>query len=78
MPDTPPLLTVGELARRLSKPVHTVEYLIASRGLKPASRAGNIRVFTESDLQFLASVARRNDAARTGLNMAVAPKAVTP
>src|SRR5262245_58897155 len=42
--------TVGEIARRLGQPVHRVEYVIRSRHIRPASRAGNCRVFAEDDV----------------------------
>jgi DNA-binding transcriptional MerR regulator len=48
-------LTVGELARRIGCPVHKVEYLLRSRNIKPAFRAGNARVFSETTLEFLRS-----------------------
>lgn len=53
------LLTVGELARRLGRPVHAIEYLIRSRGIKPCGRAGNARVFSQADLQFIEGELRR-------------------
>ena len=59
-------LTIGEIARRLGAPIHRVEYIISSRGLKAALRAGHIRVFSESDLQFIESVLHRMDADREG------------
>jgi DNA-binding transcriptional MerR regulator len=48
-------LTVGEIARRLGWPLHKVDYLIRSRGIKPRIRAGNLRVFPESVLERLQS-----------------------
>jgi len=50
----PVLLTVGEIAQRLGVPLHRVEYLIRSRRIVPASRAGNVRVFAEDDVLRLA------------------------
>lgn len=60
-------LTIGEIARRLDAPTHRIEYIISSRGLQPTMRAGNARVFSESDLQFIGSVLRRIDAERRGV-----------
>lgn len=40
------LLTVGEIAIRLGQPVHRVDYAIRSRGIRPAARAGRLRVFS--------------------------------
>lgn len=45
-----PMLTVGEIARRLGQPVHRIEYIILSRKIQPAGWAGHARVFTDSDL----------------------------
>ncbi len=42
-----PEWTVGEIARHHSAPVHRVEYLIRARGIKPTSRAGNLRIFND-------------------------------
>jgi len=57
-------LTVGEIAERLGQPVHRVRYVIETRHLRPSHWAGNARVFSESDLQYIASVLRRIDAER--------------
>ncbi len=46
-------LTVGEIARRLGWPNHQVEYLIRSRRIAPAFRAGNLRVFPETIIEQL-------------------------
>ena len=54
--------TVGEIARRTGYPVHRVEYVIRSRNICPSSRAGNARVFTEADVEQIASELRRIDA----------------
>ena len=62
----PTALTIGEIARRLGHPPHRVEYVIDSRGIRPASRAGHIRVFTEADLSRIASELRRIDEEREG------------
>ena len=45
--------TVGEIARRLGVPVHRVQYVIRSRGIRPACRAGIARVFSEADEAFI-------------------------
>ena len=58
--------TIGEIARRLGVAIHRVEYVIRTRNLKPAVRAGNLRVFLESDIDFIASELRRMDADRSG------------
>ncbi len=60
----PSSLTVGELARRLGQPVHRIAYLIQSRHIRPVARAGIARVFTETDLNYLAAEIQRIDAER--------------
>ena len=52
-------LTVGEIARRLDRPIHRIEYLIRSRNIQPIQRAGNLRVFSEKDLELIAGEIRR-------------------
>lgn len=54
-----PLLTVGEIARRLGQPVHRIEYIILSRKIQPAGWAGHARVFEDSDLRRIAGELRR-------------------
>ena len=56
-------LTVGEIARRLGAPLHRVEYILRTRRqVRPAARAGKTRIYSEDDLQFIASELRRIDA----------------
>jgi hypothetical protein len=50
--------TVGEIARRLGEPVHRIEYIIRSRGIRPRGVAGNCRVFAVADVQRIASELR--------------------
>lgn len=59
--------TVGEIARRLGKPIHRVEYIIKARGIRPSGRAGNCRVFTEADVAYIAAELRRIDAEKGGV-----------
>lgn len=58
--------TIGEIARRTGYPAHKVAYVIRTRGLEPAERAGNLRVFSESDVQFIGCELRRIEAERVG------------
>ena len=59
-------LTIGEIARRLGAPIHRIEYIISSRGLKPTLRAGHIRVFSEADVSYIEQILRRIAAERLG------------
>lgn len=61
--------TVGEIARRSRAPIHRVEYVIRSRRIQPAGRAGNCRVFSEAAVDRIASELRRIDAERGGDNV---------
>lgn len=58
--------TVGEIARRLGEPVHRVEYIIRSRKIRPASHAGNCRVFSEDDVVRIGSEIQRIDSKKEG------------
>ena len=58
------LPTVGTIAERLGQPIHRVEYVIKSREIEPCGRAGNARVFTEADVERIASELSRIDADR--------------
>jgi DNA-binding transcriptional MerR regulator len=64
----PPLLTVGVIAERLGVPVHRITYVIESRSIRPAGRAGNAKVFTEADVQHIAGELRRIAEEREGLS----------
>lgn len=55
----PTLLTIGEIARRLSMPVHRVEYVIRARRILPSSWAGNARVFSEDAVTIVEAELRR-------------------
>ena len=61
-----PLPTVGIIALRLDVPLHRVEYILRTRRILPTHRAGNARVYSESDVQYIASELRRIDADREG------------
>ena len=60
----PVVPTVGQIARRLNEPLHRIEYVIRTRNIRPVSRAGNLRVFSEADVTYIASELRRIDADR--------------
>ena len=64
----PTLPTVGEIARRIGCPLHRVEYVVRARGLRPKERAGNMRVFSEEDVAYIAAEIRRIDAERGGVD----------
>ena len=59
MISAPILLTIGEIARRLSKPVHRIEYVIRARAIRPSGWAGNARVFPEDAVEIVDAELRR-------------------
>ena len=70
MRDSAPIVqpTVGEIARRLSQPLHRIEYIIRSRNIQPTGIAGNSRVFTDADVERIAGELRRIDTKKGGLH----------
>lgn len=68
MNDTSPLMTVGRVAEHLGVPLHRVEYAIVSRQVRPAGRAGNLRLFDAEGVRQIAealeSVRRRAELAK--------------
>ena len=60
----PRLATVGEIARRLGRPTHRIEYLIRTRRIAPRARVANLRVFGPAEVAYLASELRRIEADR--------------
>ena len=58
------LPTVGEIASRLGVPIHRVEYVVRSRDIEPAGRAGNARVFSEAAVDRIRSECHLIDADR--------------
>ena len=63
----PALPTIGGIARRTGYPIHRIEYVIRTRDVKPIGRAGTARIFSDSDVQYIASELRRIDEERAGL-----------
>ena len=58
---TPEANTVGVISRRLGIPTHRVNYIVRTRGIRPASRAGMAHIYNEADVERIASEARRID-----------------
>jgi hypothetical protein len=59
---TTTLPTVGEIARRLGKSLHRIEYVVRSRNIHPTSWAGHVRIFAEADVAHIADELRLIDA----------------
>jgi hypothetical protein len=62
--DASTLPTVGEIARRLGVRLHRVEYVIRSRDIRPVGRAGNLRIFSDADVEYIRGELRRIDGER--------------
>jgi hypothetical protein len=58
--------TVGEIARRLGKPLHRVEYILRTRDIRPTGMAGNCRVYSDSDVDRIATELQHIDARKGG------------
>jgi hypothetical protein len=58
------LLTVGEIARRTGSSIHKVAYVLRSRKIKPVGRAGIARVYSEGDVERIASELEQIEAKR--------------
>lgn len=46
-------LTTGEIARRLGVAVHRVEYVISTRRIQAAGRAGIAKVYSDAQLRYI-------------------------
>ena len=60
----PRLATTGEIAKILGRPTHKVEYVVRTRGIRPSARVGNLRVFSQADVDYVAAELKRIEADR--------------
>lgn len=60
----PSMPTIGKIQRRTGATPHQIDYIIKSRRIRPVGRAGNARVFSESDVRRIADELRRIASAR--------------
>lgn len=58
--------TVGAIARHYNVQIHRVEYLIHSRGIEPASRAGQLRIFNDAAVKLIGRELDLQQEARRG------------
>jgi len=54
------LKTIGDIARDRGVSIHRVEYLVRARGIRPAGRAGIIRLFDEAAAAEIGQELRRS------------------
>ncbi len=60
----PSMTTIGEIARRLSEPIHRIQYVIRARRISPSGWAGNARVFPEEAVEAIAAELQHIDAVK--------------
>lgn len=57
---SPTWKTIGDIAREHGASIHRVEYLIRARAIRPAGRAGIIRLFDEAAAAEIGQELRRS------------------
>lgn len=63
--DPPNLDTTGRIAGKLGVPLHRVNYIIRSRGLKPAALAGRLRLYDRETVAMIRHELNAIDARRS-------------
>ena len=63
---TPAAFTVGVIAKRFNVPVHAVQYIVDTRRIKPAFKAGVANIFSEADAAFIGHELNRIAKAKEG------------
>lgn len=48
-------ITAGTMAERLGVPIHKVQYILRTRQIEPAGKAGVLRVYSEEQLAEVAA-----------------------
>jgi hypothetical protein len=66
MEETRAILTLGDVARRLDKSPHVVDYAIRTYRIEPRQRAGILRLWAEADVPTIAAAMRRVSERRGG------------
>lgn len=62
------ILTIGEIARQLGAPIHSIDYVIRARRILPSGWAGNARVFSPEDvIRIESELSRIRQSRPTGL-----------
>jgi len=60
------LKTLGIIARELGVPLHRVQYAVLARSIKPAGRAGMLRLFDARAVEQIAGALRTRKGADDG------------
>jgi hypothetical protein len=72
------LPTVSVMANWLGLPLHSVEYLIRSRGISPSAVAGNAMIYDESAFDAIARESILIESARSSKYAEIAPDTRRP
>ena len=59
-------LTLGDVAKRLDKSPHVVDYAIRTYRIEARQRAGILRLWAEEDIPTIAAAVRRTSERRAG------------
>jgi len=66
-PPEPQLITPGTIAREINQPIHRVLHILATRSaIRPAARAGRIRLYDRQAIEVVRREIARIDETRTG------------
>ncbi|MCL4743294.1 MAG: hypothetical protein KJZ54_13950 [Phycisphaerales bacterium] len=66
-PQEPPLLTAGRIAEAVDEPLHRVLHVLQTRGhIKPAARAGTLRLYKRDAIAQVRHELNAIDARRVG------------
>ena len=60
---------VGDIARQHGVSIHQVEYVIRARDIQPTGKAGNARIFTRKQVEFIGHELRAISEQRRPLNV---------
>jgi len=68
-PPEPQLITPGTIAREINQPIHRVLHILATRSaIRPAARAGRIRLYDRQAIEAVRREIARIDENRIGMN----------
>jgi hypothetical protein len=70
METSPQVVSLGDISRRLGKPIHRIDYVVRSRNIVPALIVGGRHFYNEAAVQHIASEIRRIEAEKAGTNHA--------
>ena len=72
-----PQLSPGEIARRLNRPLHCVNYILESRRIEPIGRAGIVRIFAEDVVEQVRTALEEIEAKRSKRHLAAEGQSIS-